>query len=176
MKPSHPTWSAIRDSVWKLNHGLAIVAGWLVLLITLIACYGVFTRYVLGAPDTWSFPVSAYLLCLVVFFAASHALQEGIHVRIDLLKEWFPGRVARWAATVADLITIGFLGLFFYQVWKIFHEAYTLGRIDETELAWPVAFVQWTLPLGAGLMLITQALLIGARWIDGHEVAQRDSW
>jgi hypothetical protein len=66
--------------------------------------------------------------------------------------------------------------LFFYQVWKIFHEGYTLGRIDETELAWPVAFVQWTMPLGAGLMLITQALLIGARWIDGHEVIQRDSW
>ena len=40
----------------------------------------------------------------------------------------------------------------------------------------PVAFVQWTMPLGAGLMLITQALLIGARWIDGHEVAHRDSW
>ena len=176
MKQTHSTWTTIRDCVWTLNRALVVLSGWLVLLITLIACYGVFTRYVLGVPDTWSFPVSAYLLCFVVFFAASHALQEGIHVRIDLLHEWFPGRIARWASTVADLLTVTFLGLFFYYVWKVFHDGYLAGRLDENELAWPVAVVQWTMPFGAILMLITQALLIAARWIDGHEVAHHDSW
>ncbi len=169
-------WAQFRDRVFRLNHFLAIVSGWLVLLITLIGCYGVFTRYVLGTPDTWSYPVCAYLLCFVVFFATSHALQEGIHVRIDLLQEWFPGKTTRILTTIGDILTTLFLSLFFYQVWKVFFEGYSTGRIDETELAWPVALVQWSMPFGAGLMFITQLLVIAARFIDGRELPHQDNW
>ena len=97
-------------------------------------------------------------------------------MRIDLLQEWFPGKTTRILTTIGDILTTLFLSLFFYQVWKVFFEGYSTGRIDETELAWPVALVQWSMPFGAGLMFITQLLVIAARFIDGRELPHQDNW
>lgn len=152
-----------------MNLWMAMAAGWLVLLITVITCYGVFMRYVMNQPDTWSFPVSAYLLSFVVFLAVSHALQEQVHVRVDLLYEWFPGRVARWAGVLADLASLGFLWLVALQMWEVFHESWSQGRTDETTLAWQLAAVQWVMPLGAVFLFITQLAMIASRLLEMRE-------
>jgi len=153
-----------RRGVEHVNLWTATLAGWLVLVIAAITCYGVFMRYVLNRPDTWSFPVSAYLLGFVVFLSVSHALQERVHVRVDLLYEWFPGRFARWAGAVADVVTLGFLWLVLLQMWEVFHESWSQGRTDETTLAWPVAAIQWVMPAGALLLLLTQLCMTVARF------------
>jgi TRAP-type C4-dicarboxylate transport system permease small subunit len=97
--------------ITRFNNLMAYVSGWLILLITLISCYGVFTRYVLNDPDTWSFTVSSYLMCFVVFLAISNALQERVHVRVDIIKERFPGKTApvtRVLSYIACLIFLWF--------------------------------------------------------------------
>lgn len=68
MKAIGHTFERVYALAGRINHFMAFLAGWLILAITLISCYGVFTRYVLEDPDTWSFSVSAYLLCFVIFF------------------------------------------------------------------------------------------------------------
>lgn len=160
-----------RSGVERVNLWMATLAGWLVLAITAITCYGVFMRYVVNRPDTWSFPVSAYLLSFVVFLSVSHALQERVHVRVDLLYEWFPGRVARWAGALADVVTLGFLWLVLLQMWEVFHESWSQGRTDETTLAWPVAAVQWVMPVGALMLLLTQLCMTVARLVETPEPA-----
>jgi TRAP-type C4-dicarboxylate transport system permease small subunit len=157
--------------VTRINDLMAYLAGWLVLAITIIGCYGVFTRYVLHSPDSWTFAVSAYLLCFVVFFAISNGLQQGVHVRVDILQEWFPGKVAMRARVISDLACLVFLWVFFSQVWAVFHDSYSRGRIDETTLAWPVAAIQWVMPLGVGLTLVTQAVILIGRFINIEERA-----
>lgn len=156
----------LRNAVWRVNLWMAILAGWVVLLITAITCYSVFMRYVVNRPDTWSYPVAAYLLGFVVFFAVSHALQEQIHVRVDLLSEWLPGRFARWSGVLADLASIAFLWLVAVQMWQVFHESWSQGRTDETTLGWQVAAVQWVMPLGAAFLLLTQLLMMASRLLD----------
>jgi len=156
----------------KLNGLMTFIAGWLVLVITVISCYGVFTRYVLEDPDTWSFSMSAYLLCFVIFFAMSSALQQGVHVRVDILKELFPGRIAKTARVVSDLACLVFLWVFFNQTWKVFYDSFSRGRIDETTLAWPIAAIQWAMPLGVALTLLTQAVMLIGRFIGRDEEAQ----
>lgn len=159
----------LHKAMGRLNLWMASAAGWLVLVITVITCYGVFMRYVMNRPDTWSFPVSAYLLSFVVFLAVSNALQEQIHVRVDLLYEWFPGRVARWAGVLADAASVGFLWLVALQTWEVFHESWSQGRTDETTLGWQVAAVQWVMPLGAVFLFLTQLLMTASRLLDKPE-------
>ena len=158
-----------RIAVERMNLWMATLAGWLVLLITAITCYGVFMRYVVNLPDTWSFPVSAYLLSFVVFLSVSHALQEKVHVRVDLLYEWFPGRFARWMGMLADVVSLGFLWLVLLQMWEVFHESWSQGRTDETTLAWQVAAVQWAMPLGALFLLLTQVAMTASRLLEEPE-------
>jgi len=158
-----------RRAVERMNLWMATLAGWLVLVITAITCYGVFMRYVVKRPDTWSFPVSAYLLSFVVFLSVSHALQEKVHVRVDLLHEWFPGRFSRWVEVLADVVSLGFLWLVLLQMWEVFHESWSQGRTDETTLAWQVTAVQWVMPLGALFLLLTQLAMTASRLLEEPE-------
>jgi TRAP-type C4-dicarboxylate transport system permease small subunit len=156
----------------RFNTFMAYVSGWLILLITLICCYGVFTRYVLNEPDTWSFTVSSYLLCFVVFFSIANALQEGVHVRVDILQEWFPGRFATISKIISDIACLIFLWIFFEQVWKVFMDSLARGRIDETTLAWPVAAIEWAMPFGVALTLLAQAAVLIGRTVTQAEQKQ----
>ena len=154
---------AIRRAFFMANRLQAMIAGWVVLVIVLITCYGVFTRYVLHSPDIWSFPVAAYLLGFVVFLAVSHTLQRDIHVRVDFFLTLLPARAARWVRVLADLASLIFIGLFVWQAWKLFDQSYSAGRIDETTLGWSLAAVQWIFPVAGGFLLVTNVLLMLSR-------------
>jgi TRAP-type C4-dicarboxylate transport system permease small subunit len=151
----------------RVNLWAATLSGWLVLAVTVITCYGVFMRYGMNAPETWSFPVSAYLLSFIVFLAVSHALQQRVHVRVDLLYEWFPARVTRWIGLLADLLSLCFLWLVVLKTWQVFHASWSSGRTDETTLGWPLALVQWVMPLSAALLFLTQLMAVWVRFAGG---------
>lgn len=174
MTTSVPVFFRIRNAVYAINNGMAVLAGWVILLVTLIGCYGVFTRHILNDPDMWSFEVSAYLLSVIIFFSASDALQKGIHVRIDFLSEWFPGRFTRFLGFIAEICSLVFLYVFLMQLWRIFYQSYMTNRIDETTLALPVALVQWVMPFGVLFMFLTQIILIVSRFYTEPESRQRD--
>jgi C4-dicarboxylate transporter DctQ subunit len=157
----------------KVNYAMAFLSGWIILVITVISTYGVYRRYLLRDPDTWTFAVSAYLLCFVIFLALSSALLEGVHVRVDIINELFPGRLARITRVISDVACIIFLWVFFSQVWRVFYTSYSRGRIDETTLAWPVAAIQWVMPFGVGLMLLTQVVILIGRFVDHPDEANQ---
>jgi len=154
----------VENGVAKANLVLAHVSGWLILVIALLCSYGVFTRYVLNDPDTWSYEVAAYLLGFVVYFAIGNALHQNIHVRVDLLQEMFPGRFARVTRIVGDFACLAFLWIFFGKVWYIFHDSLVRGRIDETTLGWPIAAVQWVMPFGVAMTMLVQVVMLIGRF------------
>lgn len=158
------SFDQVEAGVARVNLLFARISGWLVLVIALLCCYGVFTRYALGDPDTWSYEVAAYLLAFVVYFAIGDALHQNVHVRVDLLQEMFPGRFTRVTGAIGDIVCLGFLWLFFTKVWTIFHDSLIRGRIDETTLGWPVAVVQWVMPFGVALMMLVQLVMLVGRF------------
>lgn len=159
--------------MWHLNTGLIILAGWGVVAITLLTTYSVVMRYGFNAPDIWTYPLSAYILCFVVFAAIAHTHQDGVHVRVDYFLNVFPRPVSAVLRALGDVATLVFLGFLLWQVWRLFTESLSRGRVDETTLGWPLAVIQWVLPLGAGLILITHLLLIVRRVLEGGYSAGR---
>lgn len=144
----------------RVNGGLIVLAGWGILAIMLFTTYSVSMRYLFRQPDTWSYPVSAYLLLFVIFLSAAHTLQANVHVRVDYLIQVVPRRIAVILCAIGDFASSVFLGIFVWQLYKLFNESVSRGRIDETTLAWPLAAIQWALPVGAGLLLLTHFVLI----------------
>lgn len=165
----------IRRAVFAANRLQAVVAGWAVLVIMGITCYGVFTRYVLRSPDIWSFPLSAYLLCFVVFLAVSHTLQKGVHVRVDFFVEAAPAWLARIMRFLGDVATFTFVTIFIWQTWQIFEQSFGRGRVDETTLGWHLAAIQWILPIAGGFLLVTHVLMMITRLI-GEELEEEQEW
>lgn len=144
----------------RVNGGLVLLSGWAILAIMLFTTYSVAMRYLFRQPDTWTYPVSAYLLLFVIFLSAAHTLQANVHVRVDYLIQIAPRRVAIALCAIGDLATSVFLGIFLWQLNRLFSETFARGRIDETTLSWPLAAIQWALPVGAGLLLLTHFVLI----------------
>ncbi|TVR07616.1 MAG: TRAP transporter small permease [Salinarimonadaceae bacterium] len=151
---------AIETATRRVNGGLIVIAGWGILAIMLFTTYSVTMRYAFRQPDTWSYPVSAYLLCLVIFLSAAHTLQANVHVRVDYLIQLAPRRVAIALCALGDFASSVFLGIFVWQLNRLFNETLARGRVDETTLGWPLAAIQWSLPVGAGLLLLTHLVLI----------------
>lgn len=150
----------LERATFRLNTGLIMLSGWAILIVMFTTTYGVMARYFLDVRDTWSHPVSAYLLCLIIFLSAAHTLQENVHVRVDYLTQAVSRRVAIWLYAIGDIASSIFLTIFAWQLCRLFNESFQRGRIDETTLSWPLVWIQWVLPLGAVLLLITHFLLI----------------
>ena len=146
-----------RAIAWLFGFNLWLIrlAGWAILGIAAITVFGVFMRYVLNAPEIWSYPLSTYLLCFVVFLSAAHTHQEGVHVRVDYFLEALPRPVAVALRLAGDVLSTFFLVVMTWQLCKLFSETYVRGRIDETTLGWPLAAIQWSLPAGVALLLVT---------------------
>ncbi|MFH1652304.1 MAG: TRAP transporter small permease [Chloroflexota bacterium] len=69
----------------RVNNVLASVAGFLVLVIMLLTCYQVITRYFLHNPPHWGIEVMQYMLFIFPFLGAAWLLRRQGHVRVDIV-------------------------------------------------------------------------------------------
>ena len=68
-----------------LNRALQVLAGVSFLMMAVLTCWQVFTRYVLGAPSTWSEELVSYLFAWASLLGASLVAGERGHMNIPLL-------------------------------------------------------------------------------------------
>lgn len=80
---------------------------WLVLVLTAIISYEIFSRYALNAPTKWAFDLSYMIGGTFFLLGEAWTLKRGQHVRIDIFYGRFSPR------TKACIDTILYLCLFF---------------------------------------------------------------
>jgi TRAP-type mannitol/chloroaromatic compound transport system permease small subunit len=77
-----------RMSTW-LGHTFA----WLIVVLTLLITWEVFSRYVLNTPHAWAFDVQMMLYGGLFMMAGAYTLSKNGHVRGDVLYGFFPPRL-----------------------------------------------------------------------------------
>lgn len=150
----------LSSSIDFTDRTLVLIAGGGVLAVGALTVFSVFMRYVMHAPVTWTYPVASYLLCGIIFLALADTHRVDGHVRVDYFLQIFPRRLSIAARLLGDLATTAFLVIFTQQLWKLYTINLARGRVDETVLAMPLANIQWVLPLGAFLMLLTHVTVM----------------
>lgn len=100
--------SRIRD---YLNRGLYVLAGGSFVLMTLLTCWQVFTRYILGRPSSWSEELVSYLFAWMALFGASLVVGERGHMNIPLLVEKSTPNVRKGLSILAEMIAALFAGI-----------------------------------------------------------------
>lgn len=145
--------SRIRD---YLNRGLYVLAGGSFVLITLLTCWQVFTRYILGRPSSWSEELVSYLFAWMALFGASLVVGERGHMNIPLLVEKSTPNVRKGLSILAEMIAALFAGIIL-----------VFGGIQITDLAMaqmtsalgvPVGLFYIVLPL-SGILNIVYCIL-----------------
>lgn len=80
-------------------------------LVGLFGCvlWGVLTRYVTERPAVWTTELSGILFTWVVFIGANTAFRDGRHIRVTLLVDLLPAKLASIIRVLSNLLIIAFL-------------------------------------------------------------------
>ena len=91
----------------KLNTKLGIMTSWLTLILVLVTCYDVFTRYILNESSIALQELEWHLFGVLFLMAAAYTLLKDDHVRVDVFYSRFSERNKAW---------VNFLGAIFFLV------------------------------------------------------------
>ncbi len=89
---------------------LLAIAGFGLIVMTLIVGWQVFGRYVAGQSPSWSEELSLTLMIWYVSFAAAAGVRDGFHIRIVVFENLFEGKTRRAIQLAADAI-VALIGL-----------------------------------------------------------------
>lgn len=131
----------------------AAAAGAVVVLVQMVwISYGVFTRYVLDAPDRMVTEATALLLFPVAFAGLAYAMREDAYPKVTMLTDTLPPLWRKAAALVNLAVMLG-VGLFFSLAGvSATIRSYNSGASSEI-LLWP-RFAFWA-PGALALLLFS---------------------
>ena len=74
----------IIDSIDQVSERIGKGASWLTLLLVILVCFDVVTRYILCDSAAWVMALEWHLFALIFLLGASFAFKHDRHVRVDL--------------------------------------------------------------------------------------------
>jgi TRAP-type mannitol/chloroaromatic compound transport system permease small subunit len=77
----------------RMSTWLGQTFAWLIVALTMLITWEVFSRYVLNAPHAWAFDVQMMLYGGLFMMAGAYTLSKNGHVRGDVLYGFFPPRL-----------------------------------------------------------------------------------
>lgn len=118
-----------------------------------------FRRYLLGTPIAVTEELAALLFVATSFCSIPYGLMAGRHIRLQVLGDRLPLRLAAWASVVGDFLGAGVLAIVVIQLVAFARYSQEVGaRTDVSELLlWP-----WMMVMPSMLGLVAIALVLRA--------------
>jgi TRAP-type mannitol/chloroaromatic compound transport system permease small subunit len=144
----------------KVSTWVGHAFSWLIVVLTLLVSWEVFSRYVLGEPHAWAFDAMAMLYGTMFMMAGAYTLAKNGHVRGDVLYGFFRPR------TQATIDLVLFIVFFIPGVIALTYAGYFYAAeswaIDEhsnvTAGGPPIYPFKTVIPL-AGAILLAQGIV-----------------
>ncbi|MEO7339201.1 MAG: TRAP transporter small permease [Caldimonas sp.] len=89
------------------------VAGCALVVVILVTCWGVITRYVTEQPATWTGEVAGIAFAWLVLLGAAACFKYGMHVAIDMLVIALRAPLRRALMALVDVLMLAFLAVLF---------------------------------------------------------------
>lgn len=117
----------------KLSTWIGQAFAWLIVVLTLLISFEVFSRYVLNDPHSWTFDVMIMLYGTLFMMAGAYTLAKNGHVRGDVLYGFFPPRMQAGFDLalyvlffVPGIVALAYAGYgFALDAWKIMEHSST---------------------------------------------------
>lgn len=153
----YPNW------LKKINHALAVCAGFIALLCGVMLCAQVVLRYVFKSPTSWITDYCSYLVCLMLFIAGGNTYQIHAHVGVDLVRNWVDKKTnrahnrlpVRIMAIIGWLQTLFFLAIMCYVCIEMGKKAFLYHRLTDATYPIPQGVIYIIMGFGLLMMVIT---------------------
>ncbi|MDO5048562.1 MAG: TRAP transporter small permease [Actinomycetaceae bacterium] len=98
----------MRKAKKAVNYALSRIAALLLVVMTLLVLYQVFSRYVLNAPADWTEELVRYFLIWTGFIGAAYAFGSRQHMALIFVRERLPEKQKRVLMVVTDILILLF--------------------------------------------------------------------
>jgi TRAP-type mannitol/chloroaromatic compound transport system permease small subunit len=144
----------------RVSTSVGRIFSWLIVALTFLISWEVFSRYALGSPHAWAFDAMIMLYGTMFMMAGAYTLAKNGHVRGDVLYGFFPPRLQ--AGLDLTLYILFFIPGVVALVWAGYTYAAESWAINEhsniTADGPPIYPFKTVIPI-AGAMLLLQGLV-----------------
>ena len=127
-------------------------ATFLLVLMVVLVCLGVFFRYVLDASLAWYDEFASYLLVWLTFYGAVSASYHRRHIGFETFIARLMPVTRRRLEIVAEFLVLGFQIVLLYYGWLLTRK---MGDETAVSLVWvKMGWVYSVLPISGGLMML----------------------
>lgn len=159
--------NAVSANIKRLSDFLVRLVGVLcIVLMTLlvaIVILGVFFRYVLTSPLSWSEEISRYLMIWIAFLAASIPLRKWEHVALEVIVQLLPSTLRKVIKIIMELMILVFLAVLTKQGLNLVKFA---ALQTSPSLGISMMWVYLAAPVG-GMIMLLQLLIVMVEDIIG---------
>lgn len=142
-------------TVDRMSTRLGQAFAWLIVTLTLMITWEVFSRYVLNRPHDWALNLQIMMYGTLFMMAGAYTLSKNGHVRGDVLYGFFEPRTQAWI----DLVLYG---LFFlpgvvamtWAGWEYANEALAIREKTFSATPLPLYPFKFVIPIAAGMLLL----------------------
>jgi TRAP-type C4-dicarboxylate transport system permease small subunit len=160
---------------WVAGRAMS-VAGWCYLLITILICFDIGARRLLGFSTEATTEVTGYLMAIGMSWGLAGTLFERGHVRIDVLVQKLPLGARVWLHFASLLALLAATAFFVYGAFSLARDSFELGSTDLSTLRTPLAVPQglWAAGLALLLLAVIAVCARSLRLIAGGHAAEAD--
>ena len=160
----------IRSTVEKGNLILGYVSGLGILLMGLMLFYEVVCRYFFRSPTIWAQEMSIYLFMWTMLAGGAYTLQQGKHVRIDLVIEHLSLRTQHFLEMITSVAGMVFCAVITWQAYEMIAASIGYNKVSATLLRVPMWIPQTFMVIGFVLLFLEIINhLLGDFFQDGKE-------
>ena len=138
------------------------IAGWCYLVITVLICFDIGARRLLGFSTEATTEVTGYLMAIGMSWGLAGTLFERGHVRIDVLVQKMPLALRVWLHLASLLALLFATGFFAWGAFSLAKDSWDFGATDLSALHTPLAIPQGLWAAGLVLLLLA-GLALAAR-------------
>jgi TRAP-type C4-dicarboxylate transport system permease small subunit len=138
------------------------IAGWCYLVITVLICFDIGARRLLGFSTEATTEVTGYLMAIGMSWGLAGTLFERGHVRIDVLVQKLPLKLRVWLHLASLLALLVATGFFAWGAFSLAKDSWDFGSTDLSALHTPLAIPQGLWAAGLALLLLA-GMAIAAR-------------
>ena len=144
----------------KVSTWIGHLFAWLIVSLTLLISWEVFSRYALGTPHAWAFDVMIMMYGTLFMMAGAYTLSKNGHVRGDVLYGFFPPRLqAGLDLTLYIVFFIPGVVAFCWAGYRYAGESWAISEHSNITADGPPIYPFKTIIPVAGIFLLVQGIV-----------------
>jgi TRAP-type mannitol/chloroaromatic compound transport system permease small subunit len=142
-------------TVDKISTFFGQVFSWLIVALTVLITWEVYSRYVLNNPHAWALDAQIMLYGTLFMMAGAYTLAKNNHVRGDVLYGFFQPRTQAWLDVILYFLFFlpGIIALT-YAGWTFAHESLAIREQTFSADAIPIYPFKFVIPVAGALLLL----------------------